>query len=111
MAKDRHRDIRGAVFSTLDYNFGGIPMDEGLALLSNGLEDRAAYVRLYAAECVKFNIDHLPVSLILKALEVHRELCNFSNWSISYFATLSFDNFEELAQKKFEKEKCIKNAR
>ena len=94
MANDRHRDIRAAVFSTLDYNFGSIPREEGLVLLSKGLEDHAARVRQYSVECVEFNIDHLPNSLILKALEVHRELCRSSNWYISYFATMSFDDFE-----------------
>jgi hypothetical protein len=94
MINDKRRDVRAMVFSALNYNLKNFPENEYLSILLKGLNDKAAMVRQYAVQCISINIDDLPKSVLLKALEVQKELCGSSNWYISYTANILIDDFE-----------------
>jgi hypothetical protein len=71
-----------------------------LDIIQRGLEDRAAYVRQEAVRCVRFNLDALPESIILKAWSVHNELLHYSGWRIRYMASLTYRNFKQKVEKR-----------
>jgi hypothetical protein len=95
LLKDKHREIRAASLETVNRNFADIPLEKSLEIISKGLKDRAAYVRLEAVGCVRSNMNALPERLVLKALKINKELCDYSGWFISYMAELTFSGFEQ----------------
>ena len=99
IAKDRHREIRAIAVEIVGKFFKKIPRQESLKLISKCLEDRAAWVRLYAISSVTKNIEKLPYEVVMIALKRCRELCNFSNWVINYFAVLTCTSLEKEAKK------------
>jgi hypothetical protein len=42
----------------------------------------------------------LPEPLVLRALEVNNELRNYSGWLISYFASITYNDFKEKVEER-----------
>jgi len=99
MATDSHREIRGEAVRLVRENFKRIPTEESLRFISRSLEDRAASVRLSTVELVEDYMKDLPEEVVTKALECCKELCNYSGYTLSYFANIIYVIFREKVQK------------
>jgi hypothetical protein len=103
IVKDKNRYIRSVGMDIIADNFNRIPRRKSLLIISNGITDKAAYVRLNAVRAVYFLAEMLPKKLVLNAFKCNEELTNFSNWYISYISSIFLFNF----QKKLEEMKLI----
>ena len=104
MSRDRNSSIRAAAIETVGAYINNIPIDQVLRLIKQGLEDRAARVRLATVTVVRQNLKSLPKELILKALEVNKQLTDYTGWFISYFASMLYNGFEEDVNKLWSEE-------
>ncbi len=96
MRKDKHREIRATAINVIARNlFARVPNDKVVDFLSQGLEDRAAWVRLITVGAVRANMKILPEKIVLRAISCCKDLTHYSGWLISYFAWLSIHTFEE----------------
>ncbi len=98
MFKDTNRFVRRYAVYTAANGFSYMPIQNVNEFISNGLEDKAADVRLAAVDVVKNNIDMIPVELVKTALRVNEELCNSSNWNIGEFANIIYRILKERAE-------------
>ena len=99
MSSDRHREIRAIPLKIAGEYFGKIPFEDFLKFMSEGLEDRAAFVRLNAVTEVRRVAEKLPLEIVEKALQRCRELCSYSGWLISYFASILYEIFRKEVKK------------
>lgn len=99
MVKDHNRFVRRYAVETAAYGFSELTLQDALKIISDGLEDRAADVRLAAVRAARMNMKKTPTELVKKALVCNEELCNFSNWNIYDQADTIYRIFKEEAEK------------
>lgn len=91
MSNDRNREIRANAIRSVGSNFARIPLKQSLKLISKGLEDRAALVRLETAIVVRANMETLHKDLVIKALKCFENLCSsYTGWFLNYIACIEY---------------------